>query len=492
LSPQAYRSLQVEKLRRAQLNRTGWLDYRASPEDPSGFTRWVDDFVNFTRGEGLADYQAEIGTKLYEKRRASARGPHGLGKTCLAALVTLHFIATRPVNTKVVTTASAWRQLTHYLWPEIRVWNGRVDWAAWARIGGQVPEMYTQSLRIGQTCEAFPVASKNSDFIEGAHGDNLLYIFDESKAIVTPTWDAAEGAFASGDCYWLSISTPGGVGGTFWKIHTKKNGYEDWWARHVTLEEAIAAGRVSQSWADDRKRQWGVDSPIYQARVLGNFPDQEEGTLIPLAWIEAARGLEIKPPGKPSNGVDVARFGEDDSAMFVRDGSCAIKATWWNGNDIMQTTGKVKAAGIRANVDEIGLGSGVVDRLREQKFPVVGINVGNAARDSEHFQNLRAELYFTLRDRFKKSWEIQSGKVEQPTHEDYDDAIDLTRLSETVYERLLGELSAIKYTYRSNGKIIIEPKDKMKKDLGVSPDLADACMLAYAPSYRARVMRVGG
>jgi len=129
----------------------------------------------------------------------------------------------------------------------------------------------------------------------------------------------------------------------------------------------------------------------------------------------------------------------------------------------MQTTGKVKAAGIRANVDEIGLGSGVVDRLREQKFPVVGINVGNAARDSEHFQNLRAELYFALRDRFKKSWEIQNGKIEEPTHEDYDDAIDLTRLSETVYERLLGELSAIKYTYRSNGKIIIEQGQDEKR-----------------------------
>jgi hypothetical protein len=444
----------------------GWLAYR---DDPVEFVR------DILRGDP-GPYQSEALEKLRDRRRVAIRGPHGLGKTTLAAWAVLWFACTRPDDTKIPTTASAWRQLKEYLWPEIHKWVRRADWSRWEALGGSRPEMLQEKLRVGDGCEAFALASDTPALIEGAHGANLLYVFDEAKEIPGETWDAAEGAFATGDAYWLAISTPGPRGGRFYDIHRKAQGLGDWWVRHVKLQEAIEAGRISAEWAEARREQWGESSPVYQARVLGEFPEQAEDQLISLAWVERARQNDLSAEletdegkkWKQIAGVDVARFGDDDSAMFRRVGPVVLMAETWHGNDLMATTGKVVASKLPANVDVIGMGGGVVDRLHELKHPAYGVNVAEAARDAEHFQNLRAELYWELRERFR------------------DGKIDLTRLSEAMYDRLVGELTAIKFQYTSAGKLKLEPKEDMRKRLGRSPDLADALVLAFARG------RVGG
>ena len=149
--------------------------------------------------------------------------------------------------------------------------------------------------------------------------------------------------------------------------------------------------------------------------------------------------------------------------MIGRQGDVVLGAETWHGNDTMQTTGIIKNRGFKANVDVIGVGAGVVDRLKEQEFPVNGINVGESAIDKEHFANLRAELYWNLRERFKNG------------------EIDLTRIDQIVYDRLSGELTSVKFKYTSKGQIQLEAKKDMKKRLGRSPDLADALVLAFAP-----------
>ncbi|MCJ7830935.1 MAG: hypothetical protein MUP86_00205 [Dehalococcoidia bacterium] len=441
-----------------------------------GWTAYVDDPVRFVREILRGDpapYQSETLVELVRRRRVAVRGPHGLGKTAEAAWAVLWFASTHPDDTKIPTTASAWRQLKEYLWPEIHKWERQADWETWERLGGLRPEMLLEKLRVGSGCEAFALASDNPALIEGAHGKNLLYVFDEAKEIPPETWDAAEGAFATGNAYWLAISTPGPRAGRFYDIHRRAPGLDDWWVRHVTLNEAIAAGRISQEWAEARKRQWGEESPVYQARVLGEFPEQSEDQLISLSWIEHARQndlgelLEVEP-GKSWQqmaGADIARFGADDSALLRRVGPVVLMAETWHGNDLMSSTGKIRAAKLRTNVDSIGVGAGVVDRLMEQGHEVYGVNVAEAAIDTEHFQNLRAELYWHLRERFR------------------DRNIDLTRLSEPMYDRLVGELAAIKFSYQSNGKLKIEAKEEARRRLGHSPDLADALMLAFCEAH---------
>jgi len=396
-----------------------------------------------------------------EARRVAVRGPHGLGKTTLAAWLILWAVAyfeTQSLDYKIITTASAWRQLTKYLWPEVRKWYRRIDWA---RLGLH-PEMNLENIRTDHG-EVFAVASDSADLIEGAHAARLLYVFDEAKAIPNETWDAVEGAFSTGECMALAISTPGGRAGRFYDICRRARGYEDWRAEKVTLEEAIAAGRVKADWAAARLRQWGADSPVYQARVLGDFPEMSDRALISLAWLEAARERELEPVGVRALGVDIARFGSDDSALFERQGPVIVGADVWHGNDTMASTGRVAARGrIPANVDEIGVGAGVVDRLKELDHPTAGVNVGAAASEPDKFNNLRTELFWNLRLRF------QTGEI------------DLTRLDGEIYDRLSGELTAMEFNFNSRGQIVLEPKDNMREKLGFSPDLSDALALSFA------------
>ena len=106
----------------------------------------------------------------------------------------------------------------------------------------------------------------------------MFYVFDEAKSIYVATWDAAEGAFSSedmegNDVRAFAISTPGDPSGRFYDIHMGKPGYDDWLAIHISLDDAIKAGRVSAKWAARRLKQWGEESSMYQNRVLGMFAD---------------------------------------------------------------------------------------------------------------------------------------------------------------------------------------------------------------------------
>ncbi|GAF96867.1 unnamed protein product, partial [marine sediment metagenome] len=223
------------------------------------FQGFLDDCVDWKEGEHPTDYQYEASYELLECKRYCMRGPHGLGKTALAALAILWFALTRDgLDWKCPTTASVWRQLSKFLWPEVHKWTRQLKWG----VIGRGPfiinaELLTLSLKL-ETGEAFALASNDPSSIEGAHADHILYIFDEAKTIIRETWEAAEGAMSgTGEAMALAISTPGEANGVFYDIHKRKPGYEDWTVRHIKLSECVEAGRVSQMWADLRKKQWG-------------------------------------------------------------------------------------------------------------------------------------------------------------------------------------------------------------------------------------------
>jgi hypothetical protein len=181
---------------------------------------------------------------------------------------------------------------------------------------------------------AFAVASDQPSLIEGVHADSVLYVFDESKSISADLFDAAEGAFSAAradglpEAFAIAQSTPGEPAGRFYEIHKRQPGLEDWWVRHVTLDEAIAAGRVAADWAARRARQWGPGSALYHNRVLGDFASSDEDGVIPLAWVEAAvdRWRAWDEHGRPDGGsprvvgVDVARSGADQTVLALRAG----------------------------------------------------------------------------------------------------------------------------------------------------------------------------
>jgi hypothetical protein len=459
-------------------------------DDPVAF---VHDCFHWPPGEGPTRYQEEILDAIYRHKRVAVRGPHGLGKTALAAWVVLHFALTRDGNDwKCITTAGAWRQLTKYLWPEINKWLRRVRWD---KVGREPlrprEEQLVLSLRLA-TGEAFAVATADPALIEGAHADCLMYVFDESKSVPDAVFDAAEGAFAGAgpdtgrEAYALAISTPGEPVGRFWEIHARRPGFESWWVRHVTVEEAIAAGRVSREWVEERARQWGEGSAIFQNRVLGEFAADELGGIIPLAWVEAAveRWHDWAEAGKPGRvtaiGADIGGGGEGDRTVIavVYDG-CKVDVLRkhnfrGSGTATMEAAGHIarlcEATGAVAYVDVVGIGAGVVARLREQGYPVVAFQAAarTELRDRSGevgFVNWRAAMWCLGR-------ELLAPDSRYPVALPPDD-------------ELIGELVAPRSRMTSAGRLQVEDKEAVRKRIGRSTDCADAVLQALiGPALR--------
>lgn len=446
--------------------------------DPAAFVtecfRWGD-------GEGPSPYQIEIMQALQEHRRVCVRGPHGLGKSSLCSWIVLWFALTRDgEDWKVPTTASAWRQLTKFLWPEIRKWSNRIDWAKVGRGPlAEGRELLMLSLKLG-TGEAFALASNQPALIEGAHADNILYIFDESKTIPSETWDAAEGAMSTGDAWWLSVSTPGGPAGRFYDIQARKPGFGDWWVRHVKVEEAVAAGRISADWVEARRTQWTEASPVFQNRVLGNFSEGSEDSVIPLAWVEAANerwyAWQEEQPVLTffGVGVDVARYGADSTILALRFENVISELRRFRKQDTMQTTGFVvgvlsaQKRGI-AVVDVIGMGAGVVDRLRELGYTVDPFNSSTRT----DLKDKSGELGF-LNRRSLAWWGMREALDPQTGME----------LALPPDDELIGDLTAPQWRTTSSGSIRIEEKEEVKKRIGRSPDAGDAVVMVFCPQEK--------
>jgi len=452
--------------------------------------RFVLECFEWPKGKGPTVYQHEVLTELPIRRRIAMRGPHSLGKTALASWVILWFALTRDAmpggDWKVVSTASVWRQLAQYLWPEIHKWSRRLRWE---RIGrgcfDERTELLDRMLKLSNG-EAFAAASDKPERLEGAHADRLLYVFDEAKAIPSATFDAAEGALASGDCLALAISTPGEPVGRFYEINQRKPGFGDWWVRHVTKDEVIAERPDSgfEKWAENRLLQWPKESALYQNRVLGEFASSDEDGMIPLAWVEAAnerwRLLEKSGEWGPLTrlGCDIADGGQDQNSIARRHGMAIRKLDRPSERDTMGVAGRI--AGIQeqhnvdAVVDAIGIGAGVTARLRELGLSVVAFSASERTdkRDLSgeiRFRNKRAAAWWNLRELLDPA---NGHEVALPPD-----------------DLLMGDLTAPHWHDTSSG-VQVESKDDIRKRLGRSTDDGDAVVMAFwqepEPVFRIR------
>lgn len=470
------------------------LDPAVSTRSTSGAARFYDDPVAFADqciawpdGRGLTPYQRDVLAAIPTKRRVSVRGPHGLGKTGMTAIAILWFALTRDAagrDWKIVTTAGAWRQLIQFLWPEIHKWARLIRWSVVGRDPfDERAELLALNIKL-RYGSAFAVASDNAVLIEGAHADSIMYVFDESKAVSAETFDAAEGAFsgASADseneAFALAMSTPGEPVGRFYDIHRRAPGLDDWWPRHVTKAEAIAAGRITEEWCQKRREQWG-ESAVYYNRVEGEFYSSDEDGVIPLAWVEAANerwrawdeGGRMSVDGLRVVGVDVARSGADKTVLAIRQGHIITELRHTSKEDTMATTGRVKGLvdanpKMQAVVDVIGIGAGVVDRLREQRVAVDGFNAseGTSRRDRSRemgFTNCRSAAWWNVREMLDPTNAVLAALPPD--------------------DKLTGDLTAPHWRVVSGGKIQIESKDDIKKRIGRSTDDGDAVCMALWP-----------
>ena len=458
--------------------------------DPVAF---INDYIDWDRaklksGRRLTTYQEEILTELPIKKRISVRSPHGAGKTTVAAFAVLWYANTREGDDwKALTTASVFRQLEKFLWPEIHKWARLLRWD---KLGRDYPydsklELQTRTLKL-ETGEAFALSAAHPEDLEGAHADHLLYVFDESKMIPAETWDAIEGAFSgTGETFVLSISTPGPPVGRFYEIQSKTDNpddpYRDWWVKHVTLQETIENGRVDAGWAADRKNQWGAEDSRYLNRVLGEFADNAGEVVIPLAWVKAAQerhvewqkqvqeGLFPKYGKLTSIGVDFGGTGADPNTYALRRQDVLIEVRSDDEKDSMHPVKITKKLldryGGVAVVDVIGVGAGPYYRLRELNCNVLPFNASastNATDPSGElgFINMRAAAWWNMRE------------LLDPIN-GYDICLPLD-------EELTQDLTTPLRVEKDTGDVAVESKKDIKKRLGRSTDKADAVIQAFA------------
>ena len=411
----------------------------------------------------LEAWQGQALDLVGEHDRVAIRSGHGVGKTTLVAWIVLWFLLTR-FPTRVPVTANSQDQLRDVVWPALLKWHRALKEPLRSWLIPSATHLHLASAPEDAFAVARTASRDNPEALQGFHAEHVLFAIEEASGIHDIVFEVAQGALSTAGAKVLMVSNPTRLTGYFHDAFTRPGFAERWAKMHVNSEDVPRArGHI-----DDIVARYGLESNAYRVRVKGDFPTSDSQQVIPSDWIEAAVGRDVKPTRfRPVWGLDVARFGDDRTALARRRGNTLIEPVkWWRGKDTMQVAGLVMDAWKLADeidrpseilVDVIGIGAGVVDRLFELGLPVRGVNVGESPAVSDRHMRLRDELWFKTRAWFE--------------------AKDCTMPRD---EALIAELAAPTYDFSSSGKIVIESKADMKSRGLPSPDLADAFMLTFA------------
>lgn len=415
-------------------------------------------------GETLDPQQIEPIQAVRNSSHIAIKSGHSCGKDWIAGRLGLWFHVSY-FPSIVIITGPTDRQAKVVVWGEVRKAYRHAAELNDNAIGGQ---LLGTVLKSGDPDHyMMPFTTDQGDSYQGFHADNVMVIVTEATGMSHDAWSGIESLMsAKKTARMIVIGNPTtGPGDKFYDIfHSKR----DLW-KCFTLNSRRSTF-CAPSWIDERERDWGRDSMLVRSRIDGEFPDRETDSLIELAWIEAAQRryadvLANESADAPrSLGVDVARFGKDDTAYAEMIGIRVPPIKTVHGNDLMTTCGEIvrwikdtPAPAAHVRIDDTGIGGGCTDRLHEQDFDVVPVNFGSAALDDGKFRNVRDEIFWALRERFRE------GMIAI----DPDD--DMT----------VRDLCALKQARPdSSGRIRLEKKIETKARLGYSPDRADALALA--------------
>ena len=446
----------------------------------------LDRIMGAIPGGGIPDSEAlsccsHAASRHRQRKRFVIHSGHGIGKTAWEAFIAFWFSVTRPGSIVIDTAPTYERQVAGIFWPAIR------KFAMHKAVNDGAYEI--QKTKLLWNLDVFPwkgerathweitgESAANEVAIAGKHSDRgMMVIFDEASGINDNIFEALEGTLTSTNADYRVIlcGNPTKRVGEFYRAFYEPR-YEKLYMRY--RQSCIdSSERVGIEFIENMKRKYGEDSPMYRSRVLGLPPDSDPSALIPFDKVMEAidRHEQRKgtpPSGLPRIGVDVARFGDDDSVVIARRGNRITSKRTVNGFDTMQVA-DLTAQVIRDEggeyetlaVDSIGVGGGVIDALRRTyKARVTPINVQQRAQDPETFHDVRAELCWRMKDWFL------SDKAEIPQS-----------ASAAQDDPMVQELLELRVTYES-GRTRTEPKEAMKRRIRRSPDQADALMLTFA------------
>lgn len=464
---------------------------------PAGIRPEWRDPVEFARsalGVELWERQRETLRAVAASRRVAVKSGNGLGKDFTAAVAMLWYLSCHDPGI-VLSTAPTFRQVRHLLWRQVRSLYRRGA----AQLGGT---MLDTRWELSDDRYAMGLSADGADQFQGFHCENMLIVVDEAEGVAETIYEAVEALMTSARPKLLLIGNPTTTRGAFHRAFHQESGIYHTITMSAAESPNVAAGRVvipgltTAEWVEERRAIWGGDSPLFRARVLGEFPERDDDSLLSNAEIEAAAtlwdeygdgyaapgndaasaapsvpGLPALWPQRPAPaadalrvvfGVDVARLGRSSSVIVVRRGDAVAYMREFDGIDTMELAGRVIVAfrewqPERVNVDAVGVGGGVVDQLWRQGAPVQEFNGGLPPLKDLDCANRRAEGYLTLRRRFRE------GRIRIPR-----DA------------GLMHELAELRCTFDSRGRMLMESKTNLRRRGLRSPDKADALMMAFA------------
>jgi hypothetical protein len=248
--------------------------------------------------------------------------------------------------------------------------------------------------------EAFISARTSSkerpESLAGVHSEHVLLVADEASGIPEEVFESAAGSMSTENACTLLLGNPVRTSGFFYKTQTQLT--DSWKTMRVSCVESPL---VSEDFLRDMAQRYGELSNAYRVRVLGEFPTVDDESYIPMGLVEEAFERDVEPYSGSMSvwGLDVARFGTDASALVKRKGNVVYDIRTWRGLDLMELCGAVNAEIAAARFDEkpdqilvdsIGLGSGVVDRLRELGLPARGVNVSESTALKPEAMRMRA------------------------------------------------------------------------------------------------------
>jgi hypothetical protein len=398
-------------------------------------------------------------------RLAIASG-HGVGKSTCCAWITLWALSTSP-DTRGIVTASSEAMLMTRFRAEMRIWFRRFRAAEFFEMSAtaltSADPGHDQTWRI----DLLPWNANRSEAFAGLHnkGRRILLIFDEASAIEAPIWETCEAIATDSDAeiIWLACGNPLHPAGRFRDCFDKYSA--SWITRHISSLSVSFTNKLEFSrW----ERDYGSDSDFYRTRVLGEFPRTGSVQFISPVLVDEAMGRELSPSSRDPLvlGIDVARFGDDQSVIFPRRGQDArsIAPLVFRGLPLDQFEDRIVAfcnsqPVTQIFVDGTGVGGGLVDHLRRRGYFVTDVQFGARADqglDGVKYANKRAEIWGFLRNALKYLCLPNNPELKE-------------------------QLCGPEYSFsRMSDAIQLESKELMKRRGVPSPDLADALATTYA------------
>jgi hypothetical protein len=405
----------------------------------------------------------------FDTARLAIASGRGIGKSALVSWLTIWMLSSRIGSTTIV-SANSEAQLRSVTWAEITKWLAMSLNSHWFEIAATrimpakwLTELVERDLKKGTrywSVEGRLWSEENPDAYAGVHNfDGVMLIFDEASGIPDTIWSVSDGFFTENTPhrFHLAFSNPRRNTGYFYETFHSKRAF--WTTRVIDARDVEGTDKNLYQRIID---EYGPDSYQASVEVYGNFPSEGDDQFIGSTLVDDAMK---RTPARDATapiviGVDPARFGADATVIAVRQGRDILELRRHRGADTMEVAGHVIDAieefkPALVCIDEGGLGAGVVDRLKEQRYKIRGVNFGNKAKNQTMWGNKRAEMWGAMRD-----W-LKTGHI--PTD----------RFLKT-------DLISPRTKPDSKGTLFLESKKDMKARGLASPDAADAIAVTFA------------